>query len=59
MPRTRSVIATEAVRAAAAAGSEAAVTLVPVVAGADAPDVDLDGVRVRVLVDESPAADAS
>lgn len=55
MPRTRSVIATDAVRAAAGAGSLAAVTLVPVAPGGGATAVDLEGVRVRVLVDDPPA----
>jgi hypothetical protein len=54
-PKTRSIIATDAVRAAAAAGPEVSVTLVPVAPDASEPDVDLDSVAVSVLVDELPA----
>jgi len=52
-PITRSVIATEAVRAAAQRGRQATVTLV--VAGAEGEDIDLDRARVRLLVDGQAA----
>jgi hypothetical protein len=48
-PITRSVMATEAVRAAAQRGRQATVTLVAV--GAEGDDIDLDGTGVSVLVD--------
>ena len=54
-PITRSVMATDAVRAAAQRGRQATVTLVAV--GAEGDDVDLDGTGVSVLVD-GQAADA-
>jgi hypothetical protein len=54
-PITRSVMATEAVRAAAQRGREATVTLVPV--GSEGDDIDLGRAGVSVLVD-GQAADA-
>jgi hypothetical protein len=50
---TRSIIATDAVRAAAARGPLASVTLVPVDARPNA-DLGLDGVDVAVLIDAEP-----
>lgn len=47
--KTRSIIATEAVRAAAAGAGSVGVTLVAVPADPDGPPVDLDGVEVAVL----------
>jgi hypothetical protein len=52
IPMTRSVKATDAVRAATADGPEITVTLVPVAFQAPDPDVDLGGVQVSVLVHE-------
>jgi hypothetical protein len=52
IPMTRSVKATEAVRAATADGPEITVTLVPVAFQAPDPDIDLGDVRVSVLVHE-------
>lgn len=52
IPMTRYVMATEAVRAAAADGPTAAVTLVPVSFAARDPEVDLGDVHVSVLVHE-------
>lgn len=49
-PMTRNVIATEAIRAAAAAGPRASVTLVPVGFAGSEPEVDLSGVSVSVVV---------
>jgi hypothetical protein len=50
IPMTRYVIATEAVRAAAAKGPTAAVTLVPVPIQTPTPEIDLEDVQVSVLV---------
>jgi hypothetical protein len=58
MPKTRSIIATEAVRAAAAAGPQVSVTLVPVASDIPEPDVDLDRVGVSVVLVDEPPADA-
>lgn len=52
LPMTRSVRATEAVQAAAAAGAQMSVTLVPVAFQAALPAVDLGAVRVSVLAHE-------
>lgn len=54
MPKTRSIIATDAVRAAAADDSQVSVTLVPVASGIPEPDLDLDAVGVSVVVDDLP-----
>ena len=50
LPVTRYIVATEALRAAAATGESAAITLVPVAFGGPEPDVDLSSVGVAVLV---------
>jgi hypothetical protein len=52
-PITRSVLATEAVRAAAQRGRQATVTLVAV--GAERADIDLDRAGVSLLVDGQAA----
>lgn len=52
IPMTRYIMATEAVRTAAAKGPAAAVTLVPVPSDAPDPDIDLSDVQVSVLVHE-------
>jgi hypothetical protein len=52
LPMTRYVPATDAVRAAAAGGPTAVVTLVPVSFAATDPDVNLDDLEVSVLVHE-------
>lgn len=49
LPLTRSLPITDAVRAAAARGTQMSVTLVPV--DGDAPDLDLDALEISVLVD--------
>jgi hypothetical protein len=51
VPITRSVMATDAVRAAAARGARASVTLVPVPYEAAGAGIDLDRVDVSVLAD--------
>jgi hypothetical protein len=53
-PMTRSIIATDAVRRARAAGATAMVSLVPVPYDSPGPEIDLDGVEVSVLIDEQP-----
>ena len=50
LPVTRYIVATEALRAAAAAGDSASITLVPVAFGGPEPDVDLSSAAVSVLV---------
>ncbi|MDQ6779034.1 MAG: hypothetical protein M3071_23050 [Actinomycetota bacterium] len=50
IPMTRYVMATDAVRTAAANGPTAAVTLVPVSFTASDPDINLDDLDVSVLV---------
>jgi hypothetical protein len=50
IPMTRYVMATDAVRAAAARGATAAVTLVPVSPATPAPDIDLESLRVSIRV---------
>jgi hypothetical protein len=50
IPITRSLAATEAVRAAAGSAASASVTLVPVGFGADTPEVDLSTVGVSVQI---------
>jgi hypothetical protein len=52
LPMTRYVDATDAVRAAAAQGPAAAVTLVPVSFATPGPDIHLDDVDVSVLIHE-------
>lgn len=52
VPMSRYVVATEAIRAAAGAGNEASITLVPVVYRAPAPDVDLSRLGVSILIRE-------
>ncbi|MDQ1702406.1 MAG: hypothetical protein QOF57_1658 [Frankiaceae bacterium] len=58
MPMTRSIIATDAVRAAAMAGPQVSVTLVPVASDPPEPDVDLDRVAVSVVLVDEPPQDA-
>jgi hypothetical protein len=50
LPVTRYIIATEALRAAAATGDAASITLVPAAFSGPEPDVDLSSVTVSVLV---------
>ena len=50
LPVTRYIVATDALRAAAATGQSAAITLVPVAFSGPEPDVDLSGVGVSVLI---------
>jgi hypothetical protein len=50
LPLTRYVVATDAVRRAAAAGESASISLVPVAFSGPEPDVDLSGVEVSVIV---------
>lgn len=52
LPMTRYVMATEAVRAAAAKGPAAAVTLVPTAFATPDADIDLSDLQVSVLVHE-------
>jgi hypothetical protein len=52
IPMTRYVMATEAIRAAVAKGPAATITLVPVPFQTSAPEIDLDDVKVTVLVRE-------
>jgi hypothetical protein len=52
LPVTRYIIATEALRAAAASGESASISLVPVAFNGPEPDVDLSAVSVAVLVRE-------
>lgn len=54
MPMSRSMTATDAVRAAAGAGSSMSVTLVAVPFDPPDPDIDLDTVVVSILLDEPP-----
>lgn len=56
IPMTRSVNATEAVRAAMAHGPDVSVTLVPVSYEDTDLDIDLDGVEVTIPVDQPPLA---
>ena len=52
IPMTRYVVATEALRAAAAKGSSATITLVPVAFAGGEPEVDLNPIEVSVHVHE-------
>jgi hypothetical protein len=54
LPMTRTVVATDAVRRAQAAGATATVTLVPVPFDSPGPEIDLDSVDVSVLIDAQP-----
>lgn len=51
---TRTLIATDAVRRAAAEGPTLSVTLVPVSSETPTPEIDLDPVEVSLLVDAHP-----
>jgi hypothetical protein len=52
IPMTRRVNATDAIRAAAAAGPEVTVTLVPLAFQDPGPDIDLGAVQVSILAHE-------
>jgi hypothetical protein len=52
LPMTRYVVATDAIRAAAAEGATATVTVVPVAFAGPEPDIDLTDLDVSVLVRE-------
>jgi tyrosinase len=54
LPMNRSIIATDAVRRAQAAGPTATVTLVVVPYDSPGPEVDMDSLDVAVLIDEQP-----
>jgi len=55
LPMTRSIIATDAVRRAAQAGSTASLTLVPAGYEGSGDDIDLEPVEAAILVDEDLA----
>jgi hypothetical protein len=54
LPMSRSIIATDAVRRAQAAGPTATVTLVAVAYESPGPEIDMDSLDVSVLLDEQP-----
>jgi hypothetical protein len=52
LPMTRYVVATDALRAAAARGEALSITLVPVAFGGPEPDVDLGAAEVSIIIRE-------